>query len=149
MAIVAGNLIFFPNRCGPCKGEACGVVEELRRQVLVHSSDPKIGGSAASKLSSLCGHETSSRELVHLNRFAGSLDELLLAPQVTFAAFFCDSRKQDRQVYSVDINGVAHGSAPKIWSPYQLRLSPTARAVVFLRAVVHELFQLLLLPLPS
>jgi hypothetical protein len=30
-----------------------------------------------------------------------------------------------------------------------LRLSPTARAVVFLRAVVRELLQLLLLPLPS
>ena len=29
-----------------------------------------------------------------------------------------------------------------------LRLSPTARAVVFLRAVVRELLQLLLLPLP-
>jgi hypothetical protein len=31
----------------------------------------------------------------------------------------------------------------------QLRLSPTGRAVVFLRAVVRELLQLLLLPLPS
>jgi len=33
--------------------------------------------------------------------------------------------------------------------PVKLRLSPTARAVVFLRAVVRELLQLLLLPLPS
>jgi hypothetical protein len=33
--------------------------------------------------------------------------------------------------------------------PVKLRLSPTARAVEFLRAVVRELLQLLLLPLPS
>jgi hypothetical protein len=37
----------------------------------------------------------------------------------------------------------------KSWSPCKLRLSPTARAVGFLRAVVRELLQLLLLPLPS
>jgi hypothetical protein len=36
-----------------------------------------------------------------------------------------------------------------VWSPCKLRLSPIARAVVFLRAVVRELLQLLLLPLPS